>query len=306
MSIFPKRSVRGSSVTIHWNLTLPAGMEKAACPYVRIGIISPHGHTYILFEQHVLLLPSTAGPAPDHLQDSNSYQYLNKHTPLLVLASYLAGKQPREKLIDILNNIQNGRHYYFTWAVPPDAPPGKYTLLSEMYFEGAVRHSATVAEDLFYIEQLDCAAGTNGEVIIHNPGPEDVPVKIITYAACDHSKPEALQVFYLAAGSNHPVTITGKSVFLVYNEERITIPLHALQQQRPLRNQQLLFINKQEAGEPVSYVLPREGDDAWRLTGVQQAIWDAADGMDTVESIREKNSALYDEMIAHQLITELP
>lgn len=306
MSIFPKRTVSGSAVTIHWNLTLPAGMEAAICPFVRIGINNPDGNTYMLFEEHVLLLPSTAASVPASLQQSSKYQYLNKHTPLLVLASYLAGKQPREKLVEILTNIQNGRHYYFTWSVPPGAPPGKYTLLSEMYLNGSLKHSGTAAEDFFYIEQLDIITHSVGEVIIRNPGPEAVPAKLITYAAGHHQQPEALEVFYLEAGNSRVVTTTNKSIFLVYNEERITIPLHAWRQQRPLRNQQHLFLHKEEAGEPVTYVLPREGSDAWRLTGLQREIWEAADGMHTLEALRNKDSALYDEMIAHGLITEIP
>lgn len=306
MSIFPKRTVAGSTVTIHWNLTLPAGMESPVCPFVRIGIIDPAGHTHLLIEEHVLLLPSTAAPAPASLQAEDKWLYLNKHTPLLILASYLSGQQSREKLIDILTNIQNGRHYYFTWPVPRKAAPGKYRLLSEMYLEGSVKYSGTAAEDFFYVEQLAVTQEADGQVTISNPGPEAVPVKLIVYPAGDHSRPETMEVFYLPAGKIHQVTITGKSVFLVYNEERITLPLHALQQNRPLRNQQHLFIQKQEAGVPVSYVLPREGDNAYRLTGLQREIWEAADGMNAAETLRKKGGALYDEMIAHRLITEIP
>lgn len=305
MSIFPKRTVAGSAVTIHWNLTLPAAMESAVCPYVRIGIHTPDGKTYMLFEEPVLLLPSTAAPAPPGLQQSGTYQYLNKHTPLLVLASYLAGKQPRGKLVEILTNIQNGRHYYFTWSVPPGAPPGKYTLLSEMYLNGSLKHSGTAAEDFFYVEQLDIATYSASKVNIHNPGAEPVPAKLITYAAGQHQQPENLEVFYIAPGDSHAVNTAGKSIFLVYNEERITIPLHAWQQPRSLRNQQYHALHKEEAGESVTYVLPREGEEAWRLTGPQRAIWEAADGMTSAIHLRETDNNSYDEMIAHGLITEI-
>lgn len=305
MSIFPKRTVAGSTVTIHWNLTLPAGMEAAVCPYVRIGINSPAGHTDMLLDEPVLLLPSTAAPAPATLQPGGSYQYLNKHTPLLVLAAYLAGQQPREKLVEILTNIQNGRHYYFTWAVPPGAPPGKYTLLSEMYLSGSIKYSGTAAADFFYVEQLDITTRT-GEVIIHNPGPEPVPAKLITYAAGQHQRPEMLDVFYIAPGDSRTVPVTGKSVFLVYNEERITVPLHAWQQPRSLRNQQYHALQKEESGEPVTYVLPREGTEAWRLTGLQREIWEAADGMTGAAQLRATGSDCYDEMITHGLIIEIP
>jgi mannose-6-phosphate isomerase-like protein (cupin superfamily) len=306
MSLFPKRTVPGGSVTIHWNLTLPAGMESAVCPYVRIGINTPNGETHMLFEEHVLLLPSTAAPAPSGLQQSDGYQYLNKHTPLRVLASYLEGQHAREKLTDILTNIQNGRHYYFTWLVPPGAAPGKYTLLSEMYINGFLKYSATANEDFFYVEQLDIAHGGHGKMVIRNPGPERVPAKLITYAEENHLRPEAVEVWYLEAGESRTVITTGKSVFLVYNEERITIPLHNWQQPHSLRNQQLLSLRKEEAGQPVTYVLPREGQQAWQLTKTQQTIWEAANGMRSAAQLRATDSDGYDEMLAHGIITEIP
>ena len=196
MSIFPKRAIKGSTITIHWNITLPAGMETAVCPFVRIGINTPNGQQHMLFEEHILLLPSTAAAA---VEKAGAYQYLNKHTPLLVLASYLTGPQQREKLTEILTNLQNGRHYYFTWPVPADAAPGKYNLLSEMYIDGAVKHSATAAEDFFYIEQLNISTGENGEVVIHNPGPEPVPVKLIAYTAGNHQRPERNGAYFFTA-----------------------------------------------------------------------------------------------------------
>jgi hypothetical protein len=306
MSIFPKRAIRGNTVTVHWNITLPAGMEAAVCPFVRIGINSPGGHTHMLFEDHVLLLPSTAAAAPASLQNNGTYQYLNKHTPLLVLASYLTGPQQREKLAEILTNIQNGRHYYFTWPVPADAAPGKYTLLSEMYIDGSVKHSGTSTEDFFYIEQLNIDTHAGGEVIIHNPGPEPVPAKLITYLAGHHQRPEAMEVFYISPGERRNVNTAGKSIFLVYNEERITIPLHTYQQPRTLRNQFHLFLQKEKDGEQQSYVLPREGETAWRLSGPQREIWQSADGMHSAALVKEKHSAGYDEMLAQGLITEIP
>src|SRR5689334_7339361 len=110
MSIFPKRTIAGQSVTIHWNLSVPAGLQKPLTPFVRIGIIDPAGQTTMLFESTVLVLPSAGMPVPVAPQQENIPLNLHKHTPLLLLASYLSGRQKREKLIDILNNIRSGRH----------------------------------------------------------------------------------------------------------------------------------------------------------------------------------------------------
>jgi mannose-6-phosphate isomerase-like protein (cupin superfamily) len=288
MSIFPKRTVRGGTVTIHWNVNPPVGLDKPLCPFVRIGVIDPGGQTHVLFEEHVLLLPAAA-------------PHLPKNTALLVLASYLAGQQSREKLIDILNNLQTGRHYYFAWKAPDDALPGKYKLLSEMYLEGSLLGSTTAAEDFFYVDQITIADDAQGNVTIHNPGPEAVPVKLISYSPQHHHQPDTLEVFNLAAGQERQITIEDKSVFLLYSEERITVPLHALHQPRALRNQQMLSITKQE----VLYALPRTGNDAYSLTGLQAALWQAADGINTAASLRAIDNTVYNDLLTHRLITEI-
>jgi hypothetical protein len=302
MSIFPKRAITGNTVVIHWHLTLPEKMGPAVCPFVRIGINSPNGHTHMLFEEHVLLLPSTGAAGPAAVQHNTT---LNKHTPLLVLASYLAAPQQHEKLVNILTNMKNGRHYYFTWAVPPDAAPGRYTLLSEMHIDGTVKHSGTANEDFFYIEQLNIEAHREGEVIIYNPGPEPVPAKLITYLAGHHQGPETIDVFLVAPGEQRVVSTAGKSVFLIYNEERVTVPLHTYKQPRVLRNQQHFFLQKEKEGEQLSYVLPREGETAWRLSASQREIWQAADGINSAAMVKEKFRADYDEMITQGLIAEI-
>jgi hypothetical protein len=175
-----------------------------------------------------------------------------------------------------------------------------------MYIDGSVKHSGTSTEDFFYIEQLNIDTYAGGEVIIHNPGPEPVPAKLITYLAGHHQRPEAMEVFYISPGERRNVNTAGKSIFLVYNEERITIPLHTYQQPRTLRNQFHLFLQKEKDGEQQSYVLPREGETAWRLSGPQREIWQSADGMHSAALVKEKHSAGYDEMLAQGLITEIP
>jgi hypothetical protein len=305
MSIFPKRTIAGQPVTIHWNLSVPAGLQRPLTPFVRIGVIDPAGQITMLFEAHVLILPSTGMPAPIALQQENKSLYLNKHTPLLLLASYLSSGPKREKLIDILNNIQCGRHYYFTWSAPADAQPGKYKLLSEVHIDGAIQYSDTAAEDFFYVEKIT-AADNEGMITLTNHSPEPVAVKLIHYEAADHGQPSNIQVFEIPGSGIHQLKQEGQPVFLVYNEERIIIPLHAIAHKRCVRNQQYLSLHKQEAGEEITYVLPREGEKGFRLTGMQRQLWNAADGMNTNVQLRKSdNSAVYDEMIAHGLIEEI-
>jgi hypothetical protein len=305
MSIFPKRTVAGQPVTIHWNLSTPAKLQKPITPFVRIGIIDPAGQLTMLFEEHVLILPSTGIPAPIALQQENKSLYLNRHTPLLLLASYLSGGPKREKLTAILNNIQSGRHYYFTWSAPADAEPGKYKLLSEVHIDGCIHYSGTAAEDFFYVEKITAAA-KEGIITLTNHSPEPVPVKLIHYEAGDHAQPSNIEVFDIPSSGTHQHKQEGQPVFLVYNEERIIMALHGITQKRCVRNQQYLTLQKQEAGEEITYVLPREGDEGYRLTGIQQQLWEAANGLNTRAQLRQSdNSAVYDEMIAHRLIEEI-
>jgi hypothetical protein len=305
MSIFPKRTIAGQPVTIHWNLSVPPGLHKPITPFVRIGVIDPSGQTTLLFESHILVLPSTDMAAPSALQQENKSLYLHKHTPLLLLASYLSGKQKREKLIEMLNKIQSGRHYYFTWTAPANAHAGKYKLLSEVYMNGTIQYSGTAAEDFFYVEQIT-VSDNDGIISINNHSPEPVPVKLIHYVAGDRSQPSNIHVFEIPGSGMHQLKLEGQPVFLVFNEERIVMALHGVAQKRCMRNQQYLSIHKQEAGEEITYVFPREGDEGFRLTGTQQQLWKAADGLCTRAQLRQNdNSTVYDEMIACRLIEEI-
>lgn len=305
MSIFPKRTIAGQSVTIHWNLSVPPGLQTPIIPFVRIGVIDPAGQTTMLFESHVLVLPSAGMPAPVALQQENNSLHLHKHTPLLLLASYLSGRQKREKLVDILNKIQSGRHYYFTWLAHADAQPGKYKLLSEVHIDGRVHYSGTAAEDFFYVEKI-AVTENEGIITITNHSPEAVPIKLIYYNETDHSQPSNIQVLEIPGSGIHRLKQEEQPVFLVFNEERIVIALHAIAQTRCIRNQQYLFLHKLEAGEEITYLLPREGEEGYRLTGIQQQLWNAANGINTRAQLRKSDTkAVYDEMVAHGLIAEI-
>ena len=106
MSIFPKRTIRGTTVTIHWNFNTAHLRDVSICPFVRIGVIAPDGGVTILLEKYMLALPAIREELP---VASGKFLYLNKNTPLLVLADYLSGRQKKEVLIDILKNLQSGR-----------------------------------------------------------------------------------------------------------------------------------------------------------------------------------------------------
>ncbi|NMH89060.1 hypothetical protein [Flavivirga algicola] len=151
MSIFPKRAIPGKTVTIHWNFNISSLKNVHIFPRVRIGVKDPNGNVTMLFEEYVLGLPNSEDEITP--QKERTFKYLKKNVPLLLLADYFDGISKREQLIERLKNIQSGRHYYFTYTLPNDAPLGKYTLVSEVHSSGEIKYSKTAADDFFFVEK---------------------------------------------------------------------------------------------------------------------------------------------------------
>lgn len=293
MSIFPKRSIPGSSVTIHWNFNIAHITDSHVFPYVRIGVQSPDGITTMLFEQYVLGLPaiqSPVEPGPKQLL------HLNKNTPLLVLADYLSTHHKREQLVQILQNIQAGRHYYFTYNVPANAVPGKYTLLSEVYNDGNIKYSTTASDDFFFVEKITI----EGDNIV-NHSSEPTPVKIVTYHLNERLHTENIRVFEMKPGEIISISSFPDNSFLLYNEERITLPLQNKPAVRCLRNQQALCLPQNDI---LHILLPNE--EAYTLEKEGRSLWEKADGITTkAELCSPDNEHLYQEMVDNRLIIEL-
>ena len=308
MSIFPKRTIAGSNVTIHWNFNTTAIIGEHLCPFVSIGVIDPLGNITMLLEEYVLVLPSITKERYGD-PNKNPTTFLEKNIPLMLLADYLSGRQKREKLVEILENIQSGRHSYFTYVVPENAVPGKYKLLSEVHIDGVTKYSRTAEEDFFYVEKItitsDDKVGTSN-IMITNHSPEPSPVKIISYQpGCTITNAD-IQILELSGNESKKISNSGKQQFLSYNEERIIIPLHDLEGRRCVRNQQLLSTNKKLENDELIYVMHKEKELGFKLTGATKDIWMKADGITTKEDIRtESNYEAYDEMIANQLIFEI-
>lgn len=293
MSIFPKRTLPGSVVTIHWNFNTSHVTEAHVFPFVRIGVRSPDGTITMLFEQYVLGLPVIQPPANPA---SRQLLYLKKNTPLLVLADYLSSHHKREELVRILQNIQAGRHYYFTYAVPANAAPGKYSLLSEVYSNGIIRYSATASDDFFLVETVTVE---NGTIINHSPEP--VPIKVVTYQPGEKLLPENITVWEMRAQEKIPVGSFPENSLLLYNEERVCLWLRDQPAIRCIRNQQVLCV---PAGDTLHVLLP--SGDAYTLGMEEKAIWEKADGITLKEDIcYPGNEIRYREMVDNHLLIEL-
>lgn len=300
MSIFPKRTLRDTTVTIHWNFNTSALRGKHICPFVRIGVEDPTGKLTMLFEQHVLALPGL-----DHLPASEATArpvYLNKNTPLLLLASYLSGRQSRQKLVDILENIQAGRHFYFSYKVPADAPLGKYRLLSEVISDGEVRYSKTADDDYFFVEKVSVKRDSDGLVKLVNQSPEPTPVKMVYYHPGVALEAKDVEAFELAGFEERQVDLRSPAPFLSYSEEREQIPI-AVSESTIIRNP--YFATLQKADDDKLYLMHVEKEEGYVLEGPNLQVWHAANGITPVSALLAIDEEQYGEMLNHGLINEL-
>ncbi|OGX81546.1 hypothetical protein BEN47_19235 [Hymenobacter lapidarius] len=303
MSIFPRLTRRGSQVTIHWNFNASRLTQAHIMPYVRIGVQAPDGQLTLLHDGHLLGLP---GPPPARPVADVAAQHLPKSVPLLVLASYLSGRQPRAQLVDMLEGMQTGRHYYFPFAVAPDAPLGRYTLLSELYVDGRVQHSGTAVQDFFFVEELHLAPATRTPTggllaLLTNPGPEPVPVRVVEYLPGSTGTVQEVP----AQGTLTVQTATPGVV--LYSEEREALPLTDAPGPVFLRNQRLLTWDKAGADETITFVMAGEEDEAYELSGPTQAVWRRADGLSTrAELPGPELQAAYQDLLDAGMILELP
>ncbi|WDF55779.1 hypothetical protein [Mucilaginibacter sp. KACC 22063] len=296
MSIFPKRTRRGKTVTIHWNFNTAHLFDQPVYPLVRIGVTDPLGNTSMLMEDHVLTLPSVCD---EENSKPGQALHLNKNLPLMVMADYLSGKQTKERLVEILQNIQSGRHYYWHYQLPADAPLGKYTLLSEVISEGQIRLSKTAADDHFFVEELEITE-EEGVTIAYNPSPEKLPVKVIDYVPGKRLTPDNIQVFELAAGEKRRLNFNSRYSYITYNEEREMLPLRQGNHVMTFKNAAWLRLDK--PGK--IYLFHRSDELAYELTPVQQLIWLAADGVRLAEELNALDPDAYDELLAKNIINE--
>jgi hypothetical protein len=308
MSIFPKRTLRGTQVTIHWNFNTSGLTETHIVPYVRIGVRTPDGQLTMLHDGYLLRLP---GPPPQVPAADVVAHTLPKSVPLLVLASYFSGRHQRADLVEMLRGIHTGRHYYFTYHVPPDAPLGRYILLSEVYIDGQVRHSGTAADDYFLVEALhlsmaDTTPAGNLTATLSNPGPEPVPVRVVEYQPGQQPS-TASYVREVPAQGTLRVETAAPQGFVLYNEEREVLPLVLSAEPVFLRNQQLLALDKEVEGQAITYVLAADTDEAYELTGPSREVWQRADGLAVRGQLEGPAlQAAYQEMLEAGLILELP
>ncbi len=304
MSIFPKRTIPGKTVTIHWNFNTSHLSGAHLYPLVKIGVKDPKDNITMLFENHVIAFPDQKESKEEPLQ---KLKYLNKNIPLLVLADYLEGPCKREKLVEILANIQAGRHYYFTYTIPHNAPLGKYSLISEIHNNGNVRYSKTQFDDHFWVEKISLlkiiGEGKDRTAVICNHSKESTPVKIVRCFIDFNGHMETeVEAFEMNPEGTNPISISEGKVFLLYNEERETV---ALTEDTPIyiiKNHEILFISKKNG---LDCLMKKDSDEVYWLSPEAKNLWDKADGLLNKNNLSEKEIEVLKEMEGQGLIKQI-
>ncbi len=272
MSIFPKRTTAGKPVTIHWNFNVSSLSVHHICPFIRIGVTDPLGYTTMLFEQHVLGFPKVKN-------DKSPGNSLNGSPPLLVLASYLQHQSGKQGLKEILERIETGIHYYFTYNTAVDAIPGKYTLLSEVYVEGTLKYSLTKDEDFFYVDKISIKKINDNKVCIQNQSPEILYAEIITMLEQSYH----YQDIQLDGNASIELPVNNPC-FLRYNEGKETIALHSNEQPLLNRNQEIITM-PDKSGTNIIHTMHANTNEGYILENEYALLWKNTDGLKTGENI---------------------
>nr|WP_315028095.1 hypothetical protein [uncultured Chryseobacterium sp.] len=296
MSIFPKRTIQGKSVTIHWGIALETEKNIPQFPLVRLGVKAPDGSITSLCNRHIMLLPDHSS---ENKEENIIQTHLPKNVPLLILADYLSGKRKREKLVEMLKHIQTSRHYYFQYPIPDNALPGKYELVSEIYLEGEYYPSRTAEEDFFYVDKLKLER-ENGKIQIQNLSQEPCPVKTVSVSELDTISEvhiiQPLESLYLEDKT--------EVQYLLYSEEREVVSLSENKSKKMMRNQTLQNFEKIENDALKIYVLFPEDEDAYILEGNYAKIWNLAEGTIDENTLKEIDHEAFVSMMEAQLLQE--
>ena len=304
MSIFPKRTLQGKAVTIHWSVALESEPDRPLFPFVRLGVKSPDGELRYLCQKNILLLPKDY-QGTEHEETVNvalpENHNLARNIPILILADYLSGKRKKEQLVEILTRIKAARHFYFTYTVADDAPLGKYELVSELYLDGKCHKSLTADEDFFYVEKVTVERSGEDSFNLSNPSPEDCPVKIIDYSV----EGARANLYNVPAKDSLTISVKSSISYALYNEEREIIPLKRELGKRILRNQTLQSFEKNDGDSLKLYVMFPDNDDAYILEGAYLKIWQLADGTMEDNELKSVDEDAFSSMINANLLYEI-
>lgn len=294
MSIFPKRTVAGETITIHTNV-LSHDQQQVIYPYLRTIIRSPTGEVYTVFSGHVLIFPGNV--SQDHYKANQGF-------PFLLLAQAVQSKSA-EQIESFVERIRQGRHFYYHFTIPADAPPGKYIVETENWLKGHVATSTTAAEDHFYVEQVTLVQSERTPAgiksIIKNHSSEPLPTRIVKMDAAQNIQSEVM----ILPGAQTAVITFNHQAFLLYNEERKCLALVPAHKTAVIRNQRYVHTTMDEDDAPVTYVM-NDAQDVVSLQGLSHALWHQAEALNmTEEALSHQERDMLHKMYDNNLLKQV-
>lgn len=304
MSIFPKRTLRGKGVTIHWGLNFTHTANNLRYAFIRIQVKTPSKKVVNLCEDYIQLLPNLCNTKNENGEEGD--KFLSKGTPLLLLADFLSGgRHKKQKLVELFKRINEARHFYFYYEIPENAELGRYDIVSEFYVDGKCYKSSTIEEDFFYVESIEL--NDIREVMdefhfsVKNNSSESCPIKMMEY---DNNNKVEINITSLLPNEKRHLKCR-KGSYILYNEEREMLTLEPKDRKRPLRNPETFHFEKEEKEEKPKAYLILSNDEAFTLEGKSKSIWEMSNGINYREEVKRIDEKMYNKMIENRLIIEL-
>jgi hypothetical protein len=298
MSVFPRHVAPGDTVVIHCNLSNPV-KSAYTLPRLRVAIIDPGGAQEEILATTVFnpTLP-TSSRQDDRFDETAG---IKKAVPLVVLADYLSGSRTREQLIDILRNIETGRHRYLAYPVRPDSSLGCYRVEVKTSLNGRTSLSGSAAHDSFFVERLTRGAWHGTKVDIVNEGSEPVPARVLRCLGCDCASGTGSEIVQVPAHSTLAVEPGDCLSVLLYSEDRQVIPLAREEGPFLLRDQDILWLDK--GGR--RHLLRTDAETGYVLEGEQAQVWDRSDGLLPAADLAGAAGQARDELLGLGLVQQI-
>jgi hypothetical protein len=295
MSVFPKRTVRGSAVTIHCAVNLDRLVRDFGFPVLRLLVTDPAGTAVVVLERQLLGVPTRPGgaapPSPE--------------VPLLSVMGRLEGSLDGAGAADLLDSVRHGIHHFAVFPVSTTAPLGKYAFTIEVCIDGAVVRSLTEATDHFMVEEITLrAAGDSPRTpyaVVHNPGPDPVPVTVVLLPCGGTSGAERYET-QLPPEADTALRVNACCSYLMYSEGREVLPLFDPAVQHLLRNSRISGIRRDGA----LYLVSRDSGEVHQLVhDAAVSVWGRANGLLRRDMLTEGEGEALDTLRAGGYVVEV-
>jgi hypothetical protein len=302
MSIFPKRTAQGRTITIH----VRAQLSRLGVADLRLSVTDPAGVTTIVRQEQVLLFPRP--DQPDVEGDARLALGLYREPPLLLVSQLVDGylKGRSEKFQDFYRIINRNIHFYSACSLPGNAIPGRYQVALEILSGGRQIAAESARTEHFFVDRVRRVSvepsRTGTTAYVENESAERTPVRIVE--PVDDERMTS-RIMVLPGRSVVPIHISREKAFLFYAEDSEWIFVGPLASPLCVRNQTLIPVIGAEAG--TMYLARDPAEEGYALSGAAKEIWDKAGGLAQRDELRTaENAAIYDELVRTGILAEVP